>query len=122
MTLDNWDTVLDAYQVSRKVNADAISSLALSNFIEMRDLVADEKFLLQKRIEGLLNKRYPDKWIPLYTMVTFEDNTSYSNAKRTGEIQNQVMKEMMAEKNFSDNPNEFDFERAIKKLTELSRD
>jgi kynurenine 3-monooxygenase len=63
---DNWDKVLSEFQTLRKPDADAIARLALDNFIEMRDLVADADFLLRKKIEGKLYELFPDKWIPLY--------------------------------------------------------
>ena len=68
---DDWKTILDEYQSIRKPDADAIADLAVNNFIEMRDKTADPKFLLQKKIEARLHEKYPGKWIPAYTQVTF---------------------------------------------------
>ncbi len=68
---DNWSEILPEYQSLRKPDGDAIADLALNNFIEMRDKVADPQFLLQKKIEAAFSKKYPDKWIPLYSLVTF---------------------------------------------------
>ena len=48
-----------------------ISDLALRNFIEMRDLTGQPSFLLRKKIESRLSLRHPDKWLPLYSQVTF---------------------------------------------------
>ena len=62
---DNWQTVLPAFQQLRKPDTDAIAKLALDNFVEMRDLVADADFLLRKKIEARLHELYPEKWIPL---------------------------------------------------------
>ena len=45
---NDWTKILEAYQLSRKPDSDAIADLAINNFIEMRDKVADPKFLLQK--------------------------------------------------------------------------
>ncbi|MCW5910245.1 MAG: FAD-dependent monooxygenase, partial [Cyclobacteriaceae bacterium] len=45
---DNWDIALPEFQKLRKPDTDAIAQLALDNFIEMRDLVADADFLLRK--------------------------------------------------------------------------
>ncbi|HRH61185.1 MAG TPA: FAD-dependent monooxygenase, partial [Chitinophagaceae bacterium] len=49
---NDWTKILEAYQLSRKPDSDAIADLAINNFIEMRDKVADPKFLLQKKIEA----------------------------------------------------------------------
>ena len=46
---DNWDRIMPEYQRLRKPDGDAIADLALNNFVEMRDKVADPKFLLQKK-------------------------------------------------------------------------
>jgi kynurenine 3-monooxygenase len=93
---DNWKNLFEEFQKRRKPNTDAIAQLALDNFIEMRDLVADEHFLLRKKIEAKLHELYPDKWIPLYTMVTFRDDLSYDHAYQTGLKQKQIMDEVMS--------------------------
>ena len=69
--------------------------MALNNFIEMRDKVADPKFLLQKKIEAKLNQKYPDKWIPAYSQVTFSPQIRYSEALARGQKQEAIMKEIM---------------------------
>jgi kynurenine 3-monooxygenase len=61
----------------------------------MRDLVADPRFLLRKKIEAKLHQLYPDKWIPLYSMVTFNDNIRYAHAYRAGKRQEQIMDDVM---------------------------
>jgi len=80
---DEWEKIIPAFQKSRKPDADAIAELALRNFIEMRDLVADLKFVLRKKIEKLMHERHPDKFTPLYAMVTFSD-MPYSKALELG--------------------------------------
>ena len=92
---DNWQAVLSHFQNTRKKDADAIAQLALDNFIEMRDLVADADFLLRKKIEARLHQLYPTQWIPLYSMVTFHDSMPYSVAYGTGLKQKKIMDEVM---------------------------
>jgi kynurenine 3-monooxygenase len=92
---DKWKKVVPAFQTLRKPDADAIAQLALDNFVEMRDLVNDEDFIIRKKIEAKLHERYPDKWIPLYTMVTFRDDLCYSYALETGQKQKAIMDEVM---------------------------
>ncbi len=93
---DKWAEILPAYQTLRKPDGDAIADLALNNFIEMRDKVADPKFLLQKKIEATFSKKYPDKWTPLYSQVTFSPQIRYSEALINGQKQEAIMKEIMA--------------------------
>ena len=92
---DEWNKVMPAFEKLRKPDADAIADLALANFIEMRDLVADADFLLRKKIEAKLHQLYPDKWIPLYSMVTFHENIRYSDALKSGLKQQQIMDKVM---------------------------
>lgn len=92
---DHWETVIPLYQERRKKASDGIADLAVQNFIEMRDLVGDKKFLLQKKIEAVFFSKHPDKWIPLYSMVTFSD-MPYNQALAEGARQELIMKEVMA--------------------------
>ena len=92
---DRWDAVLPEFQRLRKPDTDAIAQLALDNFIEMRDLVGDADFLLRKKIEAQLHARFPDQWIPLYSMVTFNETIRYSEAYATGQKQKKIMDEVM---------------------------
>jgi len=93
---ENWTNILSEYQDLRKPDADAIADLALNNFVEMRDKVADPKFLLQKKIEAAFSKKYPGKWIPAYAQVTFSPHIRYSDALVNGKKQEAIMQEIMA--------------------------
>ena len=114
---DDWEKVLPLYQEVRKPDADAILDLALQNFIEMRDLVADEYFLTRKKIEARLNDQYPDKWIPLYSMVTFQGDMRYSEAIRRGEQQKVIMDEVMSRPNILDSWENIDLVEIIDRLS-----
>ena len=92
---DDWKNILAAYQASRKPDTDAIADLAINNFTEMRDKTADPKFLLQKKIEARLHEKFPDKWIPAYSQVTFSPNIRYSEALKRGQRQEAIMQEVM---------------------------
>lgn len=92
----NWNEILDEYQMLRKPDGDAIAELALNNFVEMRDKVADPKFLLQKKIEAAFSKKHPGKWIPAYAQVTFSPQIRYSEALRNSIKQEAIMKQVMS--------------------------
>jgi kynurenine 3-monooxygenase len=113
---DNWSTVLSEFQQQRKPDTDAIAQLALDNFVEMRDLVADAEFLLRKKIEAKLHELYPDKWIPLYSMVTFHDNMRYSEAYQIGQRQKKIMDEVMQTPSIETNWNSLNFEEIVNRL------
>ena len=114
--VSDWAELFDKFQKVRKPDADAIADLALENFIEMRDLVGDPKFLLRKKIEAKLNLLFPDRWIPLYTMVTFRDDIRYSDAVKTGVKQKQIMDEVMQQNNIELMWGQLDFESIVNKL------
>jgi kynurenine 3-monooxygenase len=92
---DDFAQAMPEYTNERKANGDAIADLSLRNFIEMRDLVADPAFLLRRKIEGHFYKKYPDKWIPLYSQVKFS-NIPYSKALQEGRHHDIIMAEVMA--------------------------
>ncbi|MBC5774442.1 FAD-dependent monooxygenase [Pontibacter sp. KCTC 32443] len=90
----NWEKLFKEFERKRKPDADAIADLAVMNFIEMRDAVADARFLLRKKVESKISEQYPDKWLPLYGMVTFSD-LPYSYALETGRQQDKIMGKIM---------------------------
>jgi kynurenine 3-monooxygenase len=91
---DDWHTIFSEYQKSRKPNADAIAELAERNFSEMSAKTADENFLLQKKIEKWFSDKHPDKWMPLYSRVTFSLQP-YAEALAIGEYQNEIMQKVL---------------------------
>jgi kynurenine 3-monooxygenase len=94
----NWSEIIPEFAALRKPDGDAIADLAIQNFIEMRDLVADEMFLLRKKIENRFFAKYPDKWMPLYSQVTFS-HIRYSEALKTGKEQWAIMDRIMQKPN-----------------------
>ena len=94
----NMQEVLSTYSKVRKPNGDGLQDLSLHNFIVMRDKTADPKFLLQKKIEQKFSRLYPEKWVPLYSMVSFT-NIPYSDAWQIGMKQEKLMKKIMSEPN-----------------------
>ena len=91
---DDWTTIFSEYQISRKPNADAIAELSYRNFMEMSSDTASEKFLLQKEIEKYFSEKFPEKWMPLYSRVTFS-HRPYAEALTIGDKQDQIMDEIM---------------------------
>lgn len=93
---EDWNTIFREFEKSRKPDGDAIAELAIDNYIEMRDKVADPKFLLQKKIEARFSEKYPEKWTPLYAMVTYRTDLRYSEALSRGKKQEEIMQKIMA--------------------------
>lgn len=113
---DDWEKTIVNFQKERKPDTDAIAQLALDNFIEMRDLVADKEFLLRKKIEAKLHSIYPEHWIPQYSMVTFHPDIRYSEAQRIGMKQKRIMDEVMQMEKIETTWQHLDFEQLVQKL------
>lgn len=91
---DDWGTIFEYYQTQRKPNTDAVAELSYRNFIEMSSKTADEKFILRKNIEKRFSEKHPDKWMPLYSRVTFSTDP-YVKALEQGDFQKAIMDEIM---------------------------
>lgn len=111
----DWCDILPAFSAARKKDADAISELALNNFIEMRDHVGNPDFLKRKKLEAQIQEAFPKEWIPLYSMVTFSD-LPYSEAMRLGNIQTEIMREVLDK-----NPQDVSFEEIVRQFNILKQ-
>jgi kynurenine 3-monooxygenase len=89
----DWPRVFIEFEKQRKVNTDAIADMAIENFVEMRDRVADPGFLFRKKVELALEARYPQQFVPKYAMVTFH-RTPYSVALARGIIQERMLTQL----------------------------
>ena len=89
----DWERVFREFEEARKQNTDAIADLAVENFVEMRDRVADPRFLFRKKVELALEARYPDRFVPKYAMVTFH-RIPYSTALRRGQVQDRMLADL----------------------------
>jgi len=91
---NDWEVIFKKFQEQRKPNGDAIQDLSLHNYHVMRDYVGNSEFLLQKKIEAKFSKKYPSKWLPLYSLVSFSD-IPYAKALKVGKQQDAIMKDIM---------------------------
>jgi kynurenine 3-monooxygenase len=82
-----------AFQAERLPNARAIQQMALENYLEMRDRVGDDEFLLQRSLERELAARHPDRFVPRYSMVTFM-RIPYATAFERGRVQRELLAEL----------------------------
>lgn len=115
----SWELVFEKFQKIRKPDTDAISQMARDNFVEMRDSVANPKFIIRKKIEAKLHDLYPHEWVPLYTMVTFSD-MKYADAYAQGQLQNEIMDKVMSDPRIAQNYNNINYEEIIN-LVETAR-
>ena len=93
---EDWNSIFSKYQSLRKPNGDSMQDLSLHNYLVMRDQVAKPEFLLQKKLERRIQRLYPDKYTPLYSMVTFS-HIPYAEAIKKGKEQNNKILNIMAQ-------------------------
>ncbi len=86
----DWAQLFNRFYKKRKDNTDAIADMAVENFVEMRDKVADSRFQLEKAVEKILEKRFAGKYISRYGLVTFS-NVDYQLAFQAGQIESELL-------------------------------
>jgi kynurenine 3-monooxygenase len=90
----DWPAIFAAFEAERAPNARAIAEMALENYREMRDEVRDAKFELRTELAFELERRFPDRFIPRYSMVMFHPEISYADAQRRGAVQAAILDEL----------------------------
>ena len=94
---EDWTSLFEEFEQVRRPNAAAIAQMALENYVEMRDTVLDEAFARQKALALELERRFPDRFIPRYSMVMFHPEIPYGEALRRGAVQAQILRELDAD-------------------------
>jgi kynurenine 3-monooxygenase len=113
----SWETVFAEFGAARKPNTDAIAAMALENYMEMRESVADPKFQLQQALSLELERRFPRCFIPRYSMVMFHHEIPYRTAQQRGAVQSKILSDLT--RGAVSALSEVDFERAGREI--LSR-
>ncbi|HEY2275629.1 MAG TPA: NAD(P)/FAD-dependent oxidoreductase [Steroidobacteraceae bacterium] len=91
---DDWEQLFDEFERARRPNTEAIAQMALENYVEMRDTVLDARFLRLRGLAMALERRFPDRFIPRYSMVMFHPEIPYAEALRRGAVQAQLLDEL----------------------------
>lgn len=91
----NWSEALKDYDQMQRPNANAIADMAIENWYEMSEKVADPQFQLRKRVEGLLEKNFPTLFKSRYGMVTYT-LIPYHVVQLAGRLQDQILAELMS--------------------------
>jgi len=109
----DWEPLFADFSRSRRPNTAAIAEMALENYTEMRDTVRDAGFLRRKAIAMDLERRFPDRFIPRYSMVMFHPEIPYAEALRRGAIQESILLELDSQRDATGNVNAALAERLI---------
>ncbi|WP_203913021.1 FAD-dependent oxidoreductase [Rhizocola hellebori] len=89
-TGDDWAATLRMFQERRQANSEAIAQMALANFVEMRDKVASPVFQAQKKLEHVLERALPGRYVSRYELVSFS-TTPYADVQRRVRRQQQIL-------------------------------
>ncbi|MEO0900300.1 MAG: NAD(P)/FAD-dependent oxidoreductase [Bacteroidota bacterium] len=92
----DWNEVLYHFQEARAENANAIADLALDNFMEMQDKVADDAFIQKRKIEMQLEQSFED-YYSKYSLVTFKPELPYQTARNLGRKQDELLLKICTE-------------------------
>jgi kynurenine 3-monooxygenase len=93
---DSWEPLFAEFERARRPNTEAIAQMALENYAEMRDAVLDARFVRLKGLAMALERRFPERFIPRYSMVMFHPEIPYAEALRRGAVQAQLLDELDA--------------------------
>jgi len=110
---DDWETIFKTYENNRKADTDAIADLAIDNYYEMRDHVANPIFKEKRILEMALEKAFPKTYFSKYSMVTFKEDIPYSQAMKKGRAQDKAILNMITDKTINING---DLETLLKKV------
>lgn len=91
----DWEASFKRYEESRKKDTDAIADLAIDNFHEMKDHVANPIFQEKRKLEMVLEQAFPNDYASKYSLVTFNENIGYSEAMQRGRAQDKAILNML---------------------------
>jgi len=85
------DRAFSKFSRQRKIDADGIADLALDNFHEMKAHTAQDLFLQKRKLELELEENFPNAYSSKYSLVTFNEDIGYHEAKTLGRAQDKVI-------------------------------
>ena len=89
-------SALAEFERVRRPNTDAIAAMTLENYVEMRDGVRAAQFAQRQRLGAELERAFPGRFIPRYSMVMFHPEIPYAEAQRRGAQQERVLDALAA--------------------------
>ena len=91
---NDWGSIFSTFSKQHVVNGHAIADMAIENYEEMRDSVNKTSFQAQRKLEFSLEKQFPNKFIPRYSMVSFSERP-YSEVYNKGEKQYKLLNALL---------------------------
>jgi len=104
----DWASLFARFNHERLPDANAIADMALENYQIMREAVRDPRYHLKNRLEWALERRFPQRFVPRYSLVMFH-RLPYSEAHRRGVVQDEIMETLLDD---AERVEDVDFDRA----------
>ncbi len=89
-------TACTQFEHLRRTNTDAIAAMAIENYEDMRAAVLAPDFAMRKQLALDLERRFPGRFIPRYSMVMFHAEIPYAEARRRGALQDAMLDALLA--------------------------
>lgn len=113
----NWEAAFVEFEAARKPDTDAIAQMALDNYLEMRSSVRDDRYVLRRQLALELERRWPEQFVPRYSMVMFR-TLPYAEAQRRAAVQAEILRELTEG---VDSLEQVDFAKAAQLVERLPR-
>ncbi len=97
----NWEAIFNEFGKTRKKDTDAIADLAIDNFHEMKDHVANPIFREKRTLEMALEENFPNDYSSKYSLVTFNEHIGYRKAMLQGRAQDKAILNMITDDDIS---------------------
>lgn len=91
----DFEAAFNEYTATRHEDLNAILDLAMRNYVDMRHNVVSKAYLLRKKLDGFLSRSLGNRWLPLYTMVSFRPDISYGEALRRETKQSKIVHDIV---------------------------
>ena len=117
--LTHWNTVFEAYEKARKKDTDAIADLAVDNFHEMKEHTASPLFQQKRKLETAFEAEFPDDYHSKYSLVTFNEDITYSQALKQGRAQDKAILNLLADGKITE---QMDLREKLELVTKTTQD
>tara|TARA_R100000935_G_scaffold58911_1_gene99603 strand:- start:34275 stop:35687 length:1413 start_codon:yes stop_codon:yes gene_type:complete len=101
----DWSKIFYEYEKTRKIDTDAIADLAVDNFHEMKEHTASPLFQQKRKLETAFEAEFPQEYYSKYSLVTFNEDITYSEALKKGRAQDKAILNLIADGKITDEMN-----------------
>jgi kynurenine 3-monooxygenase len=98
----DWESIFKEYESNRIKDTDAIADLAVDNFHEMKEHTAMEIFQKKRKLETAFEAEFPKDYYSKYSLVTFKESITYSEALKLGRAQDKAILNLLDDGKITD--------------------